>query len=113
MTTTSSQAAAKSTDAPSPKSQRLHLLVSGKVKRVRFRLFVKQQALSLGLVGWVRNRRNDRVEVLAEGPRPDLDRLHEAVRQGPPEAEVQSVDARWSPPRGKLRGFRIRWISFL
>jgi acylphosphatase len=36
-----------------------------------------------------------------------------AVKQGPPEAEVQSVEARWSEPRGKLRRFRIRWIGFL
>ncbi len=93
--------------------QRLHLLISGKVKRVRFRLFVKQHAESLGLVGWVRNRHKDRVEVIAEGPKPSLDSLYNAVQHGPPEAVVESVDAHWSEPRGKLKGFRIRWISFL
>jgi len=111
--TTSPKSASTYPEPIHSKSQRLHLFISGRVKHVRFRLFVKRQAESLGLVGWVRNRRNDQVEVLAEGPRSSLDRLHKAVEQGPPEAEVQSVDARWSEPRGKLRGFRIRWIGFL
>ncbi len=111
--TTSSKSASANPEPASSKSQRLHLFISGRVKRVHFRLFVKSQAESLGLVGWVRNRHNDQVEVLAEGPRSSLDRLHMAVKQGPPEAEVQSVEARWSEPRGKLRRFRIRWIGFL
>lgn len=111
--TTSSRTDGTTPESLPSRSLRLHLLITGRVKRVRFRLFVKRQAESLGLVGWVRNRRNNRVEVLAEGPRSSLDRLHGAVKQGPPEAEVQSVDARWSEPRGKLRRFRIRWIGFL
>lgn len=111
--TTTPKSASANIETTSSKTHRLHLFVSGRVKRVHFRLFVKRQAESLGLVGWVRNRRNDQVEVLAEGPRSSLDRLQKAVKQGPPEADVQSVEARWSEPRGKLRGFRIRWIGFL
>jgi acylphosphatase len=92
--------------------QRLTLLVSGKVKRVRFRVFVRQQAEALGLAGWVRNRRRQ-VEILAEGSRPDLQQLYNAVLEGPPGAEVDTVEARWSEASGKLRSFRIRWIGFL
>ncbi len=94
-------------------TQRLHLFITGRVKRVRFRLFVKRQAEALGLVGWVRNRRSDRVEVLAEGPKPSLDSLYRAVKKGPPEAKVAAVEVRWDKPQGRLRGFRIRWIGFL
>jgi acylphosphatase len=92
---------------------RLHLLIYGKVKRVRFRLFVKDQANRLGLTGWVRNRSGDRVEVLAEGTRPNLESLVDIVREGPPEADVDKVDTQWQPALGRLRGFRIRWIGFL
>ena len=103
-------------DAQTPHTDvplRLRLFISGKVKRVRFRLFVKRQADALGLAGWVRNTRSNRVEILAEGPKHDLEALLEAVKQGPPEAEVEAVDARWSGATGNRAGFRIRWIGFL
>lgn len=55
---------------------RLHGIVSGHVQGVGFRMFVRAQAQSLGLSGWVRNQEDGRsVELVAEGPRDRLDRL--------------------------------------
>jgi acylphosphatase len=92
---------------------RIHIMLSGKVKRVRFRLFVKQRAESLNLVGWVRNRLSNRVEIVAEGPRTSLERLSSLVREGPPGAEVSAVDITWAKGTGKLNGFRVRWLGLL
>src|SRR5258708_37083163 len=55
--------------------QELHAMVRGQVQGVGFRYFVVQKAQSLGLRGYARNESNGDVEVLAQGPRPALERL--------------------------------------
>ncbi len=52
---------------------RLHAIVEGHVHGVGFRAFVIRRASSLGVTGWVRNRWDGTVEVVAEGERPDLE----------------------------------------
>ena len=54
---------------------RLHATVNGRVQGVGFRQATQKQALTLGLVGWVANQTDGSVEVVAEGPRPQLQRL--------------------------------------
>jgi len=87
---------------------RLHAIVSGRVQGVSFRYFVMEQAAELDLKGWVRNRWNGSVEVTAEGPRPKLDLLLQAVRQGPPMAHVEDVDFTWQEATGDFVGFSVR-----
>ena len=86
---------------------RLQARVSGDVQGVGFRFFVVRRAGELGLRGWVANRPDGSVETVAEGPRPQLERLVEALRQGPPGAEVDGVDVSWQQPKGDLSGFII------
>jgi acylphosphatase len=87
---------------------RLHATVVGRVQGVSFRYFVMEQALSLDLVGWVRNRWNGSVEVTAEGPRQKLEILLDALRDGPPMAMVANVDFEWLPWTGEFTGFDLR-----
>ena len=61
---------------------RLHATVHGHVQGVGFRYFVRDQAQRLALRGWVRNCDNGDVELEAEGPRPQLERLLRAVQRG-------------------------------
>ena len=63
--------------------QELHAVVHGQVQGVGFRDFVVRRALSLNLRGYVRNARDGSVEVVAQGPRPALERLLALLRQGP------------------------------
>ena len=74
---------------------RVHLVVRGRVQGVGFRYFVVRRARQLELTGWVRNLRDGAVELLAEGPRPALDLLVEAIRRGPAGAEVGEVREQW------------------
>ncbi|MBX3484532.1 acylphosphatase [Phenylobacterium sp.] len=78
--------------------------MSGHVQRVGFRWWVEQQAHALGLHGWCRNLRDGRVEVLVIGDPDAIQRLVEACRQGPPGAEVTSVEAEAAEDDGS-RGF--------
>lgn len=75
---------------------------------VYFRASTVQQARHLGLTGWVTNRRNGSVEVLAEGPSDKLEELVAWCRQGPPGARVENVDLQRQDFRGEFAEFRIR-----
>jgi acylphosphatase len=94
-----------------PQVLQLFATVRGYVQGVGFRAFVRRRALALGLDGYVRNTWDGDVEVLAVGPRGDLESLLEDLRRGPSESEVSSVDAAWTEGRAGDRGpgFEIRW----
>jgi acylphosphatase len=71
--------------------------VAGRVQRVGFRWFVQRQAEALGVAGTVRNTSDGHVEVMAFGAADQASRLIEALRQGPPQAVVQSVEVEERP----------------
>jgi acylphosphatase len=86
--------------------RRLHLVVSGRVQGVCFRLYTVREASRLGLRGWVRNLRSGEVEVLAEGDEAGLKALEAWCRQGPPHAAVTGVAARYGEATGEFTRFR-------
>jgi acylphosphatase len=87
--------------------ERLHGLVHGDVQGVGFRYFLMREAKRLGLSGWVRNRDDGTVEFVAEGTRPDLERLKQAAEKGPRMARVDRVDVGWSEAAGGLDAFDL------
>jgi len=70
---------------------RLHVVVRGRVQGVGFRWFVKELARRLDLAGWVKNRDDGGVEVVADGPEASLRSLRDDLQQGPPGAHVIGV----------------------
>lgn len=90
-----------------PAKQRLHAIVYGRVQGVGFRFFVLQQAMELGLTGWVRNLADGTVEVLAEGDIESLQELLTALYQGPNAAFVQDVKYHYSLATEEFSGFHI------
>lgn len=68
--------------------QCMHCYISGKVQGVCFRATTKAEAQKLGLVGWVRNLPDGRVEVLACGEKKALELLHMWLKKGPELAKV-------------------------
>ena len=88
----------------------LHAVIRGRVQGVGFRDFVMTRASSLGLTGYVRNLSDGRsVEVVAEGPRVQLDRFIEQLREGPRGAQVQSLETHWGPVTGLHSDFGARF----
>ena len=71
--------------------QTVRLRTTGQVQGVGYRLWATRTAESLGLRGWVRNRRDGRVEALATGEPEAVAAFIEACRQGPRAAEVSEV----------------------
>ena len=86
----------------------LHATVSGKVQGVYFRAWVFDQAVSLGLTGWVRNLRDGQVEVLAQGEDAALAALKERLPQGSPLSQVASVKADMIDYEKQYAEFSIR-----
>lgn len=66
--------------------------VTGRVQGVGFRYWAAGRAKHYGLVGWVRNRRDGRVELLVYGETDALRSLENELRDGPPAALVQGVE---------------------
>ena len=89
-------------------TDRLEAIVHGRVQGVGFRIFVVRRARRLGLVGWVANEPSGRVRSVAEGPREDLEALLGELRDGPPGAWVERVDASWAPATGAFSAFDVR-----
>jgi acylphosphatase len=71
--------------------------VRGRVQHVGFRWFVARTARDLALTGWVRNAEDGTVEVAAEGAAAQVDLLLAALRRGPSQAFVQSVEIEERP----------------
>ena len=91
-----------------PDLARLRAIVHGYVQGVGFRYFVVRQANASGLTGYVRNRWDGSVEVVAEGPRPLLESLLALLRRGPSEAEVERVEVAWEAYSGQFGRFEVR-----
>lgn len=96
------------TDVPAVDRERLDVVVHGRVQGVGYRYFVRLQAGRLGIDGWVANRPDGGVACRAEGPRGDLERFLDALREGPPGAYVERVDVSWSAATVGESGFVVR-----
>lgn len=90
---------------------RLHATVEGRVQGVGYRAFVEQNAYALRLKGWVRNRWDGSVEVIAEGERLELEKLLAALYRGPRAANVANVQIEWLPATGEFSQFSVRMTS--
>lgn len=87
---------------------RCHAFVVGVVQGVGLRYFVMDAAVDAGAVGWVRNLRDGRVEVVAEGSRSGLETLLTQVRRGPGVGRVDRVDEAWEQPTGEFHSFGLQ-----
>jgi acylphosphatase len=85
------------------------MIVRGRVQGVFFRRATMVEGRSLGLTGWVRNHHSgEEVEIVAEGPRRNLQMLWAWAHTGPPGARVEDVTEEWSDYRGEFTSFRVR-----
>jgi acylphosphatase len=88
-------------------SERVQARVRGVVQGVSYRANTAARAQSLELRGWVRNRDDGSVELIAEGPRSQLDALIQWCWVGPRMARVAAVDCEWSAARNEFTQFEI------
>ena len=83
-------------------------LVTGRVQGVGFRWFVEREARLIGVGGWVRNRDDGRVEVLASGSNAQLGSLYDKLRAGPPAARIDKVEVEDAAEFSEYKTFQIK-----
>ena len=76
----------------------VRLIVRGRVQGVGYRAWALDQALALGLAGWVRNRVDGTVEAVAAGDDAAVERFIAACRGGPRLARVSAVEVAAADP---------------
>ena len=86
---------------------RIQVCYSGQVQGVGFRYTVRTVAQGFEVVGLVRNLLDGRVEVLAEGDRPELEAFREAIRESGLGSSIRQETVSWSETQGGFRGFEI------
>jgi acylphosphatase len=88
---------------------RARVIIDGRVQGVFFRAHTQDMALSFGLKGWVRNRRDGRVEAVFEGDKEKVDQMIQWCHQGPSEARVTKVHLTWEEYAGEFKDFSINY----
>jgi acylphosphatase len=86
---------------------RVRLIVEGRVQGVWFRESTRREAERLGVQGWVRNRREGSVEVVAEGPEENVGKLVAWCHHGPPSARVTRVHETLEAFQGEFASFEV------
>ena len=89
---------------------RAHLIISGRVQGVCFRMETRHVAQRHGNVyGWVKNLPDRTVEAVFEGDESNVKAMVEWCRQGPPGALVTDVKLHWEPYTGTYDAFKIAY----
>lgn len=83
------------------------MIVKGKVQGVGFRYHAHYFATERNLTGWVKNLIDGTVEIVAEGPKADIQAFLIWAKKGPANARVTQVNARMLDPLDDLPEFRI------
>ncbi len=86
---------------------RAHVFIEGRVQGVFFRANTREEANLLGLIGWVRNCWDGRVEAVFEGEREKVERVIAWCKKGPPGALVRDVEINWEQATGEYETFSI------
>ena len=85
----------------------VHMIVYGRVQGVGFRFFVRENAVKLGIQGWVKNRPDSTVEIHAQAEKELLLDFIQIVKNGPLLGRVSEVNIEWVIPDTSFTHFTI------
>ena len=86
--------------------KRAHIVVAGLVTGVGFRSYARNNAKELDLKGFVKNLRDGRVEIIAEGYEKQLQTFLTVLRKGPWGSKVKDIDGSWEDPTNEYDEFK-------
>ncbi len=89
--------------------KRIHAVVHGKVQGVWFRESSRQEAVKLGLLGWVRNLPDGSVETVFQGEGPAVIAFLGWLNIGSSHALVTRVDYDEEPVSEELQDYYVRF----
>jgi acylphosphatase len=88
--------------------EQLRVVITGRVQGVGFRQATYAEATRLGLLGWVRNLVDGRVEAVFAGERPIQEQMLAWCHNGPSYAHVEHVEAIYEVNDDRYVSFEIR-----
>lgn len=83
-----------------------HVYISGFVQGVGYRAYVRSKARKLGLVGWVRNLSDERVEGVFQGEKEVIEKMLKLCRRGPFFANVKDIVVDWEEAQETFLEFK-------
>ena len=89
--------------------KRVHVFYTGRVQGVGFRMTAEETAHGFGVVGWVKNLRGGKVELVAEAEEDTLQRFLETIRSGPMKNFIVQEDIAWGNASETFNEFEIRY----
>jgi acylphosphatase len=93
-------------------TQFIKIKVFGRVQGVLFRDFTRRNARAIGIVGFVMNKDDGSVEIVAGGKEEDLKRLIEKVKIGSVFSKVTNVIFEPYINNEEFTNFNIKYSSF-
>jgi acylphosphatase len=72
--------------------KRVRAHISGMVQGVGYRYFVQQKAQELGVVGWVKNKKDGSVETVLQGEDAAVDSLIDLCKEGPSLSNITNFE---------------------
>ncbi len=88
---------------------RAHVIISGRVQGVFFRMETLKAAHLYGVSGWVRNKADGTVEALFEGDKTSVDLILKWCQEGSPPAKVEKTEVNWKDYTGEFKEFKIAY----
>jgi acylphosphatase len=89
--------------------RRVHVIYSGMVQGVGFRYTAMRIAAAANITGWVRNLRDGRVEIVAEGEEKKLNQFLNDIKKGSLGYYIRGVDVQWEDYRDEFGNFDVRF----
>jgi acylphosphatase len=89
--------------------KRLHVYYSGVVQGVGFRFTTERIALSLGLVGWVKNLFDGKVEVVCEGEEANVVNFLDKMKNGSMKRYITNAQVTWQEATGEFKDFTVEF----
>lgn len=91
---------------------RVHVLVSGRVQGVFFRVGAQQKARELGLTGWAHNTIDGKVEIVCEGDKEHVEQFVAWCKEGTQPAKVERCEITREEYKEEFEDFQIREFGF-
>lgn len=86
---------------------RAHIIVEGNVQKVFYRLKTRDEAIELGLTGWIKNQKDGTVEAVFEGPENLVKEIILWCKSGPKLAQVKNLKVTYEKATNDFKDFTI------
>ncbi len=83
------------------------VVIFGLVQGVSYRASMREAALRHGVQGWARNREDGTVEAVLQGESPNVEKLLEWAKSGPPGSRVSRIEKELLEDYQEQAGFKI------